>query len=133
MVVAAITLEASTARVQPWVADQSAGSIVISDWVVAEVSSALSLKVRTGVLDPAERVAAAAVFRRQMANSFRILPVSKDHFEAAARLADRYDLGLRAGDALHLAIAADNGTTLVTLDRRLFAAAQALGHAVETV
>jgi hypothetical protein len=34
---------------------------------------------------------------------------------------------LRAGDALHLAICADHGATLCTLDRRLGDAASALG------
>ena len=35
--------------------------------------------------------------------------------------------GLRAGDALHLAICADHGATLCTLDRRLSEAGPALG------
>ena len=48
----------------------------------------------------------------------------------AARFADQYALGLRAGDALHLAICADRGAIICTLDRRLAEAALALG--VET-
>ncbi len=38
-------------------------------------------------------------------------------------------MGLRAGDALHLAICANQGATLCTLDRRLIDAATALGVA----
>ena len=45
----------------------------------------------------------------------------------AARFADQYELGLRAGDALHLAICVDHGATLCTLDRRLSGAGSALG------
>ena len=45
----------------------------------------------------------------------------------AARFADRHELGLRVGDALHLAVCADHGATLCTLDRRLAEAAPALG------
>ena len=100
---------------------------------MTEVSSALSLKVRTGVLDLSERAAAATLFRRQLDSAFRILPADRSHFEAAARLADRHDLALRAGDALHLAIAMAHGATLLTLDRRLHEACLALGHPVETV
>ncbi|HWX27774.1 MAG TPA: hypothetical protein VNZ53_10105 [Steroidobacteraceae bacterium] len=36
-------------------------------------------------------------------------------------------LGLRAGDALHLAVCADHGATLCTLDHRLSDAGSALG------
>jgi predicted nucleic acid-binding protein len=45
--------------------------------------------------------------------------------------ARRFDLGLRAPDALHLAIARRLDATLVTLDRRLVAAAREVGIAVE--
>jgi predicted nucleic acid-binding protein len=48
-------------------------------------------------------------------------------FRTAARFADHYVLGLRAGDALHLAICSDHGATLCTLDRGLSEAGAALG------
>ena len=43
----------------------------------------------------------------------------------------RFDLGLRAPDALHLAITRRLDATLVTLDRRLATAAGELGIAAE--
>jgi uncharacterized protein len=43
----------------------------------------------------------------------------------------RFDLGLRAPDAVHIAIARRLDATLVTLDRRLAAAARELGVAAE--
>jgi predicted nucleic acid-binding protein len=43
----------------------------------------------------------------------------------------RFDLGLRAPDALHLAIARRLDATLVTLDRRLATAARELSVAVD--
>ena len=49
------------------------------------------------------------------------------HFRIAARFADQYALALRAGDALHLAIAGDKGASLCTLDRRLAEGGMALG------
>ena len=45
--------------------------------------------------------------------------------------ARRFDLRLRAPDALHLAIARRLDATLVTLDRRLATAARELGIAVK--
>ena len=48
-------------------------------------------------------------------DSFTVVPVSRLQFRMAAGFSDQYALGLRAGDALHLAICADQGMTLCTL------------------
>jgi hypothetical protein len=88
---------------------------------------ALSIKLRTRQIDTQVRAAALAEFARLEAESFTNLPVLSEHFRTAARFADQYRLGLRAADALHLAICADQGATLCTLDRRLSAAGPALG------
>jgi len=45
--------------------------------------------------------------------------------------ANQYELGLRGGGALHLAICEDHGIKLCTLDQRMLAAATAL--AIEAV
>jgi uncharacterized protein len=129
--VAAVALEASTARVQAWLGAQAAEELLISDWVVSEVSSALSFKVRTGGLDLPQRATALAAFNRLTAESLVVLPVRRLHFQVAARFADRQDLNLRAPDALHLAICADHGATLATLDRKFRDAALELGVAFE--
>ena len=55
------------------------------------------------------------------------MPVSGLQFRTAASFAGQYALGLRAGDALHLAVCPDHGATLRTLDRRLSEAGPALG------
>ena len=68
-----------------------------------------------------------ATFARLSADSLAVLPISASQFRTAARFADQFALGLRAGDALHLAVCADHGVTLCTLDRRLGAAGPALG------
>lgn len=80
-----------------------------------------------------EQAGALAAFRRLLLDTLRVLPITGQHFEAAARYADRRELGLRAGDALHLAIAAAHGATLMTLDRRLYDACLAVGVVAETV
>jgi uncharacterized protein len=49
----------------------------------------------------------------------------------AAAYVRRFDLALRAPDALHLAIARRLDIALVTLDRRIMAAASDLGVALE--
>jgi predicted nucleic acid-binding protein len=56
-----------------------------------------------------------------------MVPVSRAQFRTAARFVEQHMLGLRAGDALHLAVCAERGATLCTLDRRLSDAGSALG------
>jgi predicted nucleic acid-binding protein len=127
LLVAALTNEAETRQMQGWLGEQTPNDLVISDWVAAEFSAALSIKLRTGAIEAAHRAETLTMFARLCNDNFTVLPVSRLQFRTAARFADQYTLGLRAGDALHLAVCADYGATICTLDRRLGGAASALG------
>jgi uncharacterized protein len=127
LLVSAYTTEAKTANVQVWLGEQSASELVISEWVITEFSAALSIKLRMGQLDAGTRADALMLFARFCAETVAILPISAVHFRIAARFADLHAFGLRAPDALHLAICADHGATLYTLDRRLADAGPPLG------
>lgn len=112
---------------QRWLGEQDPDQLAISDWVTAEFSAAVSIQPRTGPIEAGNRADALAMLARPCRDSFAISPVLRRHFRVAARFADQYGLGLRAGDALHLAICADQIATLCTLDRRLAAPGSALG------
>jgi predicted nucleic acid-binding protein len=131
VVIAALTDEPSTQRVQTWLEYRSTDDLHVSQWVITEVSSALSMKVRMGTLSQDHRTAAQTFFRQMIAESLTVLPLRSLHFHAAALLADQHQLGLRAGDALHLAVATDVGATLYTLDKRLAEAGQRIGASVQ--
>ena len=56
-----------------------------------------------------------------------LMTVMSTRCAASAKLIDQYMLGLRTGDALHLAIISEHGATLHTLDQRFAEAGPMLG------
>ncbi|WP_018876416.1 type II toxin-antitoxin system VapC family toxin [Thioalkalivibrio sp. ALE31] len=127
VLVAALTREPRTEDMQNWLAAQGAGSLCISEWVLTEFSAALSMKVRMEILTPRERATVLGAFAALRESSLSTLPISSIDYHTAALFADDHASGLRAGDALHLAIAYNHGVELCSLDKTLVAAAEPMG------
>jgi hypothetical protein len=127
LIVSALTNEVATRSVQYWLEQNASSPFLISDWTITETSSALSVKVRMGHLDQDRRAAILAAFNKLVVETFLVMPVEPAQFHLAAQYATRHELSLRAGDALHLAVAARRSAVLCTLDTRLAAAGPAVG------
>lgn len=132
VVAALVADEAHSTASRAWLGIHASADIAVSDWVSTEVSSALSIKIRRGNITVEERNDILSEWQFLRSTSLGAVSVPADAFETAARFADRHDIGLRAADALHIAIALAHGRTLVTLDRVMATAATACSVPVIT-
>jgi len=118
--------EAGSAAVDRFIAETDE-ALVISEFAAAEVASALSRLVRTGRLEPEDATARLADFDAWRAGSADDVDVQASDVRLAHVFVRRFDLMLRAPDALHAAVCRREDFVLVTLDRRLALAAEELG------
>ncbi|MHB1111538.1 MAG: type II toxin-antitoxin system VapC family toxin [Devosia sp.] len=127
VLVAAYTVEAHSERALAWLGSSTRGALAISEWTITEFASAMSIKIRTGQIGIEGRNTALADFTVMAEDSLLILTIDGEHFRAATQLVKQHTTGLRAGDALHLAVANANGATVCTLDKRMAEAGTILG------
>ena len=127
LLVSALTVEAGSVKVQRWLANQEAAALCISGWVVTEFSSAVALKLRRSELTRDDAALALTNWRSLQQDRLITIPVPSEAFALAARFCDMTVPGLRAGDALHLAVASLGGHSLATLDARMRVGAGAVG------
>jgi predicted nucleic acid-binding protein len=128
VLVPVVTPEATSAIVDRWFTGSEAGTLVTSSWTKVEFASAIGNKIRRKELSEVQGRAALAVFEASVLSSLRVVEVEHGDFRLAQTLIARFELGLRAGDALHLAAAQRIGAAaLASLDQRFAHAAQVLG------
>ena len=97
--------------------------LVVSHWTRVEFGSVLSRLVRMKQFGSSDARTCAGHFNKLLDDSFNIITPGKIDFECCWDFLTRFDNGLRAGDALHLAIAANLSVEkLYTLDNGLLEA-----------
>lgn len=120
--------EATSGAVERFVANLPAGSLATSHWTRVEFASLLAREVRMDGLDGETAILADAQFEAMVEASFHLLTPDAEDFTLAHRYISHHDLGLRAGDALHLAVAANRRAEAVySLDKRMGEAGTLLG------
>lgn len=117
--------EASSAKIEAFFAKLPAGQLYVSHWTRVEFASLIAREVRMGGLVERDALLAIGQFDELVAESFEVLAPNVADYERAKGYIQRFATRLRAGDALHLAIASNNGAkTLYTLDDGLLNAAK---------
>jgi len=108
-------------------------ALIVSDFASAEVASAISRLVRMKFLAAEHGATLLREFDAWRATATAGVDFQPADFRLADVFVRRFDLGLRAPDALHLAVCRRGDHTLMTVDRRLAAAAEALRVRVESI
>ena len=101
---------------------------VISPLTEVELTSTVARWVRTGELSDDQATLVDKAFTEDLRlDAFERTELADRHYWQARSWLQKRTTNLRTLDALHLAIAADNGWPLITADRQLHKAAKSLG------
>lgn len=110
----------------------SAGErLAISSWSEAELLSALGVKLRTRQLTEVAAQDVVDTYSRLVSPHLHRIAVDDDDHRRSVMLLEGWRTGLRAGDSLHLAIAAAHHATVFTFDRGMAEAGATLGIPVK--
>lgn len=119
--------ESTSDKIAAFVRRLPVEELTVSHWTRVEFSSLIARDVRMSVLDAAAGARADARFEAMVDASFAVLLPSADDFGLAKRYLGKFNTGLRAGDALHLAIAGNRqAAAIYSLDKGLLMAGRLL-------
>jgi uncharacterized protein len=119
--------EATSTSVETILLNIPTEQLAISDWTIVEFTSLVSRRVRMSELNFEQMEAVINSFKEDVAQSYTVFTVTTADFILAAEFIQQWETGLRAGDALHLAIARNHSIeNLLSLDRGLIDAARQL-------
>ena len=120
--------EAASGPVAGFFEDLPADDLAVSHWTRVEFASLLAREVRMDALHAGAARTAGSRFETSIGESFAVLLPNRDDFDRARDWLGHFDTGLRAGDALHLAIAGNRAAEAIySLDKPMIAAGRALG------
>lgn len=126
LLVPLFVMDAFNDRAQAFLSDGQT-TLLISDFAAAELASVVGRRVRVNELTQDDARAAFAALDEWVASHGPRLPLASADVVIAEVYLRRLELGLRATDALHLAVAQRHQAALATFDGRMADAARALG------
>jgi uncharacterized protein len=104
-----------------------ADELTVSEWTRAEFVSAIGIRARRGGLEKGVARDIVRAFYQLADESLRVMVPEREDFLLSCRYLERFEPGLRGGDALHLAMALNHGAReLYSLDQVLVKSAQRL-------
>lgn len=109
-------------------------ALALSELVELEVFAALSLRRRIGDLEQRDVERVGSLFLSHLEGGYYTrLGLRAEHYRLARSCISRFDPPLKAPDALHLAVCAAAGFSLMTADRQLASNAEALDVDVKLI
>jgi len=105
-------------------------AVIVSNYAAAEFASVLGRLIRTGDMDVNAAKAACSTFDEWVQRVSAGLEISSSDIRMAEAMLRRFDLTLRAPDAIHLAVTQRLGARLATFDAGMTRCAQVLGVSV---
>ncbi|MCK0509271.1 type II toxin-antitoxin system VapC family toxin [Aromatoleum anaerobium] len=119
--------EDASLQVEAFLAKQAAGSLAVSQWTRVEFCSLVAREVRMKHFNTHTAEVVIAEFEALIRESCQVWLPSVADYDLARSFVAHFDSGLRGGDALHLAIAKNQGADkILTLDAGLLKAATLL-------
>lgn len=107
---------------------QTRPGLQISELVELEVLSSLSRLARVGSIELDDAKSVSTLFDTHLQNGlYGRRSLDTGHYRLARDYISRFDLSLKAPDALHLALCSTEDLTLLTADRQLARNAEAVG------
>jgi uncharacterized protein len=118
---------ATSDKIAAFVRRLPAEEFTVSHWTRVEFSSLIAREVRIGGLDIQAAARADTRFEAMVDESFSVLLPNADDFGLAKRYLGQFETRLRAGDALHLAVASNHRAAVIySLDKTLLKAGKIL-------
>jgi uncharacterized protein len=119
--------EATSGKVADFISRQAAGTLAVSKWTTVEFASLISRDVRMGSLSVVQGRRLISEFESTVATSLVTLVPGSNDFDLAQEYVANFSTQLRGPDALHLAVAHNNGMEFIaTLDDGMLSAAKKL-------
>lgn len=104
--------------------------LIISDFAIAEFSSGVARRTRAGEIKGSDAASVFAALDAWTLKTTRRETLTAGDVNVAISLVRRVELGLRAPDAVNIAIAQRCAATLLTFDEKMARSARSLGMTV---